>query len=310
MRVLIVTNMWPSPANPALGTFVVDQVEALRRRGDLTLDVEIVAPGGPGYLRAVPKLARQRGYDVVHAHFGLTAVPALAAGGRVRGVTLHGSDLIVPRSRRVTLRVLSRYDVIGVPSEVGRAMLPPPAAARAELLPCGIDTHGFTPADRRAARIELGRDPDEPFVLFPYDPARQVKRVDRAREAAGSAPLVTLGAEPRERMRRWYAAASVVLCPAEWETFGMAAVEALACGTAVVATPTGVHADALADAPWCYCAPYDADRWRAAVARAIDADTQQPRGTALAARWSSDAMAERLVQAWRAALRRAQDPQG
>ena len=35
MRVLIVTNMWPAPARPALGAFVRVHVEALRRRRDV-----------------------------------------------------------------------------------------------------------------------------------------------------------------------------------------------------------------------------------------------------------------------------------
>ena len=32
-------------------------------------------------------------FDVVHAHFGLTAWPALAVPAHVRVVTLHGTDV-------------------------------------------------------------------------------------------------------------------------------------------------------------------------------------------------------------------------
>lgn len=302
----MVTNMWPTDQRPALGTFVVDQVEALRRRGDVELDLHVVAGGIGGALRALPRLARRRGYDVVHAHFGLTAAPALLASARVRGVTLHGSDLVVPRSRRVTLAVLPRQQIVGVPSEVGRAMLPAAQAERAQLLPCGVDTRSFAPIDRGEARRALGLDPDEPFALFPYDPARAVKRFDHAQAAAGEVRLHTLGAAPRDQMRLWYAAASVVLCPADWETFGMAAVEALAVGTAVVAAPTGVHREALAGAPWCHCAAFDLATWRPAVDLAAREDRQFAEGAALAAKWSADTMAERLVQAWRTALARDQ----
>ncbi len=38
MRVLVVTNMYPTEADPAFGTFVRDEVEALRRLG-LQVDV-------------------------------------------------------------------------------------------------------------------------------------------------------------------------------------------------------------------------------------------------------------------------------
>src|SRR6476620_6587195 len=45
VRVLVVTNMYPSRERPWLGPFVRDQVEAFRRRDDL--DVELFA-FGPG----------------------------------------------------------------------------------------------------------------------------------------------------------------------------------------------------------------------------------------------------------------------
>ncbi len=311
MRALIVSNMWPTPERPALGTFVVDQVEALRRAGTVEVDVATFSPGGRHYLSAVPALARRRGYDVVHAHFGLTAVPALAAGGAFRGVTLHGTDLIAPRSRRATLAILPRYDLVAVPSSWARdELLPPAHASRARVLPCGVDLHTFTRADRREARRTLGLDPEAPFALFPYDPARPVKRHDRALEAAGPHQLHTLGHEPRDRMRLWLCAASVVLCPADWETFGMAAVEAVACGTPVVATRTGVHAEVLDPLPWATCTAFDANRWRAAVDEAIAADVQHPDGYAHVSPWSSDAMAAALVEAWQDGSGSRRQPQG
>ena len=301
MRALVVSNMWPSPQRPALGSFVRDQVEALRRRGDVELELATFSPGARNLVAAVPGLARRRGFDVVHAHFGLTAAPALAAGGALRGVTLHGTDLIAPRSRRITLAVLPRMDVVGVPSMGARALLPDRDRARADVLPCGIDLHTFTTLDRGEARRALGLDPSAPFALFPYDPTRAVKRHDLAVAAAGSHPLRTLGHESRDRMRLWLNAASVVVCSSDWETFGMAAVEAIACGTAVIATPTGVYEEALGDLDWARCAPFEPSAWRAFVDRALEEDAQHPDGLDHVRHWSSDAMAARLVEAWTAA---------
>ena len=79
MRALIVTSMWPGPEAPARGSFVRDQVDALRRLPGV--DVEVFAFPPKGYARAARDLQRRyRGerFDVVHAHFGLTAWPALA----------------------------------------------------------------------------------------------------------------------------------------------------------------------------------------------------------------------------------------
>src|SRR5437763_1665271 len=107
--------MYPSAERPALGVFVRDQVEALRQLPDVELEVFAFEPGTPtAYARAAATL-RRRGherYDIVHAHFGLTAWPALAARGRRRVVTLHGTDVMNPRSRAITRAALRRYDLV------------------------------------------------------------------------------------------------------------------------------------------------------------------------------------------------------
>ena len=126
MRALVVTNMWPSAARPALGVFVRDQVEALRRLPGLDVDVFAFAPGG--YARAARDVRRAHGddtYDVVHAHFGLTAWVALALGGPApRAVTLHGTDVRHPRSRRITQAALGRMDLVAAVSEELAAVVP------------------------------------------------------------------------------------------------------------------------------------------------------------------------------------------
>src|SRR2546421_6535594 len=145
MRALIVTNMYPSPARPALGSFVRDQVEALRRIDGLDIEVFAFEPGGAGaYARAARELRtrhRRTCFDIVHAHFGLTAWPALAATAHARAVTLHGTDLAHPRTRKLTLAALPFMDLIAGVSEGLLATVPGWAARhRTAVLPAGVDT--------------------------------------------------------------------------------------------------------------------------------------------------------------------------
>src|SRR5436189_5552304 len=123
MRVLVVTNLWPSAERPAVGGFVRDQVEALRQIDGLEVEVFHVAPGG---LRPYPRAARElrrryRGerFDVVHAHFGLSAWSALAVRGAPHVVTFHGTDLahrvVGPMSRAVAR-------LVTLPAPVSRSL--------------------------------------------------------------------------------------------------------------------------------------------------------------------------------------------
>lgn len=305
MRALVVTNMYPSPARPALGSFVRDQVRALQAIDGLDVELYAFAPGGArSYLRAGRAIRRRfagEQFDVVHAHFGLTAWPALAANARHRVVTLHGNDLHHPRSRPITTAVLGRMDLVGTPTAEFAAEVPGAGTSRTiALLPCGIDVERFRPIDRQQARRRLGLRPDGRYLLFPYDPSRHVKRADRARELAGDdAQLLTLGSVAPEEVPYWVNAANAVVCPSEWETFGLACLEALACNVPVLARPTGIHAEALAEIDGTHCGEWDFAAWRAALAPHLAAGDPRVRGRERALCYSAAAMAERVATAWR-----------
>src|SRR5438128_1508277 len=135
--------MYPSRERPALGSFVFDQVAALRRLPDVEVEVFAFDPGGLGsYLRAGRDLRRRYGgvrFDVVHAHFGLTAWPALALRGAPHAATLHGTDLAHPRSRPISLAALRFLDLVATVSESLTREIPRWALrGEAAVLPCGV----------------------------------------------------------------------------------------------------------------------------------------------------------------------------
>jgi teichuronic acid biosynthesis glycosyltransferase TuaC len=303
VRALVVTNMWPSPAAPQRGVFVRDQVEALRRRRDVDVEVFAFPPGPRALLRAIATIRRRtRGarFDVVHAHFGLAALPALAARRAPVVVTLHGNDLFVRRSRLVTRAALP---FTALPAAVSRAFsrnLPGAGVARrVAVLPVGIALERFRPIPRAEARKRLGLEPDGPYLLFPHDPARPLKRFDRAREAAGDVRLLTLGSVAPEEVPYWINAANVVLVPSQDEGFGLSVIEALACDVPAFGTPVGIHPVALHGIDGAFCGEWDPRRWRAALQPLLAAPDPRVDGRARAELFSADRMAARVVEAWR-----------
>ena len=167
------------------------------------------------------------------------------------------------------------------------------------MLPVGIDLHRFRPIPRAEARARLGLDPDGPYLLFPHDPSRPLKRHDRAVEAAGDVPLLTLGGVPPDEVPYWINAANAVLVPSAAEGFGLAVIEALACGVPAFGTPVGIHPVVLEGIEGAYCAPWDRDAWRAALAPHLAAADPRVDGRPRAELFSADAMAARVVEAWR-----------
>jgi len=302
MRALIVTSMWPSAASPGRGSFVRDQVAALRRLGGA--DIELFAFPPKGYARAAVVLRRRYGgtrFDVVHAHFGLTAWPALAVRADARVLTVHGTDLRHPRSRRITRAALGRYDLVAAVSPELAAEIPGAGTRRrVAVLPCGVALDRFRPIPRAEARRRLGLDGGARYLLLPADPARPAKRADRARDlaAAAGAHLLTLGRVDPSEVPLHVNAADAVVVPSDHEGFGLGVLEALACDVPVLATPVGNHPAALEGVPGTLCTPYDARTWRAALEPHLAAADPRVPGRARAALWSADRMARRVLEAW------------
>jgi glycosyltransferase involved in cell wall biosynthesis len=282
--------------------FVQTQVEALRRRDGIEIDVRAFPRGGLSYLRAAWKLrgsARRGRFDVVHAHYGLSGWSAVATGARQLVVTFHGTDLRHPVVRRLS-QLLIR--LIGLPATVSsalaRAAVPGAGSRRTvAVLPCGVDLECFKPLDRATARSRLGLDPSRPYILFPADPARQVKRHDRALELAGRFPeaeLLSLRAVPPAEVPLWINASNAVLVTSDSEGFGLAVLEALACDVPVLATPEGIAPLVLRDLAGSLCGSFDPEEWSRLLNIHLQADDPRVAGRSRAALFSSERMADRV----------------
>ena len=312
MRVLVVTNFVPDAAAPQRGRWVLDQVEEIRRLG-VEVDVFGFPRGSSHYVPAalrLRRLLRRERFDLVHVHYGLTAWSAVLAGARPLVVTFHGTDVRHPLVGPLSRRLAWRADLVAAVSralfaaEDDRPGLPPvPGSA---VLPCGPDLSRFRPLPRAAARRELGLDPDGRYLFFPANPDRPEKRADRAAAvaAASGAELLTGGSIEPDRMPLWVNAANAVLVTSDYEGFGLACVEALACEVPVLSTPVGVAPFALAGIAGAVCAPFDLTSWSEALRPHLAAPDPRVDGAARAASLSAARMAERTIAAYRDVLAR------
>jgi D-inositol-3-phosphate glycosyltransferase len=147
--------------------------------------------------------------------------------------------------------------------------------SRIAVIPCGVDTNLFLPGDQAAARAALELD-DQPRLLYvgrlapikgletlldamarlraagtrvhlsivggdadePLNGHEGALRARLARLDLGGT-VTFVGAQPQERLRAWYVAADATVLPSHYESFGMVALEAMACGIPVVASRVG-----------------------------------------------------------------------
>jgi glycogen(starch) synthase len=135
------------------------------------------------------------------------------------------------------------------------------------------------------------------------------RHLDRVVDDLGITGRVRFSAVPRSELAQVYADADVVLFPPVWqEPFGLVPLEAMACGTPVVATGTGGSAEFLEDGDNCLLVrPGDTAALADAVRRLADDPALRrrlvERGLATAAAHDVDRYADRLEAEHLAAVR-------
>lgn len=194
-----------------------------------------------------------------------------------------------------------------------------------DIIPCGTDLDTFCPRDRPTARAQLTLDPDGQLLLYAgrFDPRKGLEYLLRALAepalaghphcqlliAGGSQPGQADGKERRrieaiaaalglsDRLRflgrldqailaTYYAAADLCAIPSQYEPFGLVALEAMACGTPVVASAVGgLTFSVLPGSTGLLVPPRDPAALAAALARLLDQpDLRQRMGQAAQAR--------------------------
>ena len=264
MRILLISQMYPGPADPDFGVFVERLGRALRERGHV-LDLAVIdrrAGGKRRYLdlaRAARAAARRHRPDVVYAHVLVPAglIASLATDAPLV-VTAHGQDVrnigSIRGVRTATRRVVRRAAAVVAVSDYLRRELEarlPEARGKTEVVDCGVDLERFRPEPRTPAAGPA-------FVCVgSLDARKNVLRLARAFEGLGEGTLtfvgdgplraqlegrpgiVLAGRVPHDEIPQWIARADVVCGPSLVEPFGEALLEALACGRPVVATRIG-----------------------------------------------------------------------
>lgn len=244
-RVLIVTNMYPHAGRSAYGSFVHSQVQDLRALG---YQIEVYFfPGYRNriyYLLACFKVLYKtfiEKYDIVHAHYGLSGIPALFSWRTPVVVTFHGSDVLVGRLQPFISRIVSRLSTanIAVSAKIHKIV-------RGAYIPCGININAFRPGCQSSARELLGLEQNIKLILFPFDPVRKVKRYELAEAAVRilqqtgiNVKLLVVHGLANEQMPDYFNACDALILTSSSEGSPTCVKEAIACGLPVVSVKVG-----------------------------------------------------------------------
>ena len=340
MRILEVTQMWPSPEQPDLGSFLVPLTREIEALGH---EVEIASisqrGGSPSkYLRLVREAraaARRFRPEVVFAHFLFPAGAAGALAARAAGAPLvvmaHGQDVAnlgrIPGVTAATRWVLGRSAAVIANSRwladrlTGRIDA---AEGKIEVIDCGVDLDAFSPRPAAEARHELRWEGEGPAFLC-VGSLIERKNVVRLADAfaslgrgrlafVGDGPLreqltgranVTLaGRIPQSEVPKWVAACDVLCQPSLIEPFGQATLEAMAMERTVIATSNGGPPEFVTPEAGLLVDPQDLGALPHALELAASRPTPNPAARRAAAEHDVKGQAKKMVSVLQGALAR------
>jgi glycosyltransferase involved in cell wall biosynthesis len=342
VRILLVTQMWPSEANPDLGSFLVPLTRELEELGHEVEVASISRRGGAltKYVRLTSeaRAAARRGRpDVVFAHFLFPAGAAGAVAARAANAPLvvmaHGQDVAnlgrIPGVTQATRWVVGRAGGVIANSRWLADRLTekiPAAGEKLEIADCGVDLEAFSPRSADEARAELGWEVDGPAFLC-VGSLIERKNVVRLADAferigrgglafvgdgplraklAGRAGVRISGRIPQAEVPRWIAACDALCQPSLVEPFGQAALEGMAMERSVIATTVGGPPEFVPPEAGVLVDPEDTAAISTALERAAALPSPNPAARTAAAEHEVGRQAAKMA----AVLERAVDREG
>jgi len=242
----------------SISPIIHKQGESIRKTKNKLDYFTIKGKGIKGYiLNIIPlyKVLKTKEYDIIHAHFGLSAIVChLSQLFRIKKtpfvISLMGSDLlegnknilnklidkyvyriIKNKSNHIIVKSQEMYDRINIPG-------------KSSIIPNGVDFDLFKPLDKNEIQKELNWSKEFKHILFAADPLRPVKNYQLSESALKrikdyNIEIHHLVNVNHDEIPKLMNAADVVILSSLYEGSPNVIKESMACNTPIVSTKVG-----------------------------------------------------------------------
>jgi teichuronic acid biosynthesis glycosyltransferase TuaC len=240
MRILIVA----SGNTKAVSPFIIEQVESLKKI-DIHIEYFLIkGKGWTGYLKSLSKLKKKiknKKFNLIHAHYGLSGLLATLQRKIPVIITFHGSDININKNYKWSF-IASRLSSKNIFVHKDQPKKLKVMLNEKDIIPCGINLKIFQPKDKVALRKKLNWDQNKVYILFSSSFDKPVKNVNLAYKSTQNvknSELIELKNYTKIELSNLMNAADLLLVTSFSETGPLIVKEAIACNCPVVSTDVG-----------------------------------------------------------------------
>jgi teichuronic acid biosynthesis glycosyltransferase TuaC len=243
MKVLFVSS---GNSISGISPIVLNQGESLKVIGQEIEYFSIKGKGLKGYFKnffLLRKFLNSNNFQIIHAHYSLSAIIAALASSKKIIVSLMGSDVNSSNGNKMLIRFFKFlfWKKIIVKTQ---AMADKLGIHDVEIVPNGVNFNNFFPINSVKAKKQLSWNIEKMHFLFAANPNRYEKNFSLAQNSFENLSeegkeLHVLKDIPHDNMNLWLNAADIVILSSLWEGSPNVIKEAMACNKVIVCTKVG-----------------------------------------------------------------------
>ncbi|MGB4013038.1 MAG: glycosyltransferase family 4 protein [Bacteroidales bacterium] len=251
MKILHITNNYPTVKYPIFGIFVKEQIDSLTDQG-LKNEVFFINGREKGkleYLKSIFKLRKFLGgknFDVVHCHHALSGLCFFFSGQskKFKSVISYQNDPLHEQGKYLYTFIRKRFNAI-----ILKNNSPVVDNSTVYYQPNGVNTNFFKPIPKEECIKKLKLRNDKRYILFVssnyireqkrYDRFLEVLEILKSKYKLNNIEELKLINTERKVVPYYFNAASLHLLTSDFEGSPNSVKEAMACNTPVVSTNVG-----------------------------------------------------------------------